>query len=83
MNEKPHVYFQLSCRERGRELFLREKEGTSGLKVDFVDELKQVVEKSINVKPVFLFAKLNNLPKSERSYFLKTTQVSQPIFRAV
>ncbi|THD26013.1 hypothetical protein D915_002948 [Fasciola hepatica] len=65
---------QLSCRERGRELFLREKEGISGLKVDFVNELKQVVEKNINVKPVFLFAKLNNLPKCERSYFLKNIQ---------
>ncbi|VDP72812.1 unnamed protein product [Echinostoma caproni] len=62
---------QLSCRERGRELFLREKEGTSGMKVDFVNELEQVVEKSINLKPIFLFTELRNLPKNERSYFLE------------
>ncbi|KAG5450135.1 hypothetical protein CSKR_112661 [Clonorchis sinensis] len=61
---------QLSCRDRARELFYREKENTSGLKLDFVSELERLSEKSINIKPVYLFTRMRMLPASERTYYV-------------
>ncbi|CAH8512714.1 unnamed protein product [Schistosoma turkestanicum] len=62
---------ELSCRERGSELFLREKESCSGLSIDFVKELAQVVKSSIGLRPTYIFTRIADLPQKERSFFLK------------
>ncbi|KAF5403669.1 hypothetical protein PHET_02740 [Paragonimus heterotremus] len=61
---------QLSCRDRARDIFLREKENRSGIKLDYARELDRLAESTIDLKPVYLFTKLNQLPDSERAYFL-------------
>ncbi|KAA3676077.1 uncharacterized protein DEA37_0012167 [Paragonimus westermani] len=61
---------QLSCRDRARDIFLREKESRSGIKLDYARELDRLAESTIDLKPVYLFTKLNQLPDSERAYFL-------------
>ncbi|KAF8567504.1 hypothetical protein P879_07155 [Paragonimus westermani] len=61
---------QLSCRDRARDIFLREKESRSGIKLDYARELDRLAESTIGLKPVYLFTKLSQLPDSERAYFL-------------
>ncbi|KAF7257846.1 hypothetical protein EG68_05181 [Paragonimus skrjabini miyazakii] len=61
---------QLSCRDRARDIFLREKESRSGIKLDYARELDRLAESTIDLKPVYLFTKLSQLPDSERAYFL-------------
>ncbi|CAH8582524.1 unnamed protein product [Schistosoma haematobium] len=69
---------QLCCRERGSELFLREKESCSGLSIDFVKELAQVVESSIGLRPTYIFTRITDLPQRERSFFLNTEVQKYP-----
>nr|CAH8853354.1 unnamed protein product [Trichobilharzia regenti] len=63
---------QLSCRERGHELFLREKESFSGLPIDFVKELSQVVDGSIGLSLTYIFTRISDLSSKERSFFIKS-----------
>ncbi|CAL8101537.1 unnamed protein product [Calicophoron daubneyi] len=67
---------QLSCRERAKELFLREKEGTSGMKIDYPAELEVIAEKSISLKPVYLYTKLGKLSAAERRHFITEEESS-------
>lgn len=69
---------KLCCRERGSELFLREKESCSGLSIDFVKELAQVVESSIGLRPTYIFTRITDLPQRERSFFLNTEVQKYP-----
>ncbi|CAH8547167.1 unnamed protein product [Heterobilharzia americana] len=59
--------------ERGRELFLREKESYSGLSIDFVKELSQVVDSSIGLCPKYIFTRISDLSPRERSFYVKQT----------